>query len=105
MEEEPDLLDILKMFIQRLPGMLTKICETYENKNYDKLKELIHDLKGTSGNFGYQELYELSQQIEDAVREERFTDISDLLIEVEKICQRVLHGFKSQPTILTLAKK
>lgn len=104
-ESEPDLIDVLKMFINRLPGMLTNICEAYESKNYAELNDLTHDMKGTSGNFGYETLYELSQKIEDAISKENYNEISDLLIEVEKTCQRILAGFQTQPIILPLTGK
>lgn len=62
MSNEPDNFDeeiakAIQMFIDRLPGMFTEICERFESRNTEKLKELLHDLKGTSGNFGYDDLY------------------------------------------------
>lgn len=105
LEEEPDLLEILEMFINRLPGMLTNICEAHESKNYAELGELIHDMKGTCGNFGYDALYELSIEIENLIRAKEYSQISVKLIDVEKLTQRILRGFHERVTPLSQFKK
>lgn len=52
MDFDKEIAEAMNMFIDRLPGMFTAICENYELKDVARLKELVHDLKGTSGNFG-----------------------------------------------------
>jgi len=105
LDEEPDLVDILSMFIARLPGSLTNICEAFETKDFDRLRELTHDLKGTSGNFGYEGLYELAMQIEEAVKHQWYDRIPGLLLELEDICRRILLGFKKHPVAASAGGK
>lgn len=93
---DEEIANAIKMFIERLPGMLTAICEKFESRDTEQLKELIHDLKGTSGNFGYDDLYAISQQMEELVKNGLLDEFGIALQEAEKIVQAViLHPEKS----------
>lgn len=55
--EEPDLIDLVERFISKLPQMILKINESYNKEDWVELRQNIHDLKATSGNYGFDELY------------------------------------------------
>ena len=93
---DKEIAEALQMFINRLPGMFTAICEKYESRNIDQLKEFVHDLKGTSGNFGYDELFSVSQQMDELLKNDLLAEFGAILQEAEKIVQSIiLHPEKS----------
>lgn len=93
---EDEIAEAINMFIRRLPGTFTAICERYEARDSEQLKELVHDLKGTSGNFGYDELFVISKKMEELLRDGLLDEFGTLLQEAEKIVQSIiLHPEKS----------
>lgn len=70
--DEPEMLDLVERFVSRIPQFILNIKQSYENKNWDELRQNIHNLKGTSGNFGFEELYEISTSIEFELIKENY---------------------------------
>ena len=50
--EEPDLADLIREFVKKLPEMIDKIKTAYTENQLDELRNEVHTLKGTGGNFG-----------------------------------------------------
>ena len=93
---DQEIIEAINMFVDRLPSMLTTICETFESRNIEELKKLIHDLKGTSGNFGYDELFVLAQDMEELLKNENLDQFPAMLPQAENIVQSIiLHPEKS----------
>jgi len=64
LDEDPDMLDLVEMFVEKLPATIEKIIAAFKEQDMSALKTDVHTLKGTSGNYGYQELFELMKRIE-----------------------------------------
>ncbi len=62
-QDEPDLGDLIQIYIERLPGILSEIEHAYTQQNWPLLRRLTHDLKSTGGNYGYPLLSELATKI------------------------------------------
>ena len=62
--DEPGMLDLIQRFVAKLPNYIEIINEAYNSKNWEDLRRSIHDLKGTGGNYGFDELHKLMQDIE-----------------------------------------
>ncbi|MDH5444989.1 MAG: ATP-binding protein [Gammaproteobacteria bacterium] len=85
-----EIATAINMFIQRLPGTFTAICEQYEARNIKKLEELIHDLKGTSGNFGYNRLFNISQRMETVIKDNKLDEFQELIQQAEIEVQSII---------------
>lgn len=93
---DKEIAEAIQMFINRLPACFMEICDGYESRDAKKLKELLHGLKGTSGNFGYDDLFAILQQMEILLNDNKLNEIGDLLKDAENIVQSViLHPEKS----------
>ncbi|MDH5437053.1 MAG: Hpt domain-containing protein, partial [Gammaproteobacteria bacterium] len=93
---DKEIAEAIQMFVERLPGMFTSICEKYEAHNIERLKDLVHDLKGTSGNFGYDDLFAISKQMEELLKNSLMDEFGTILQEAERIVQSIiLHPEKS----------
>ena len=87
---DAEIAEIINLFIQQLPGKFTEICESYEARNFPRLSELLHDLKGSSGNFGYDKLYSIARHMEQAAKDGLIDELGIMLQEAEKIVQSVI---------------
>lgn len=90
--EEPDMIDLVEEFARRLPGKIDAIKSFAADNELSKLKAAVHDLKGSSGNFGYRLVYEKAQQIEFEIAANNTSAIIALLAKLEIISSRIQAG-------------
>ncbi|AOR24459.1 response regulator [Clostridium taeniosporum] len=84
--KKEDAKEILEEYIKYLPDLLEDINNAIDNSNFHKLEELVHELKGSSGNLRIISIYELAIKLEEAVLKQEmdecirfFGKIKDLL--------------------------
>jgi len=65
-------------------------------EDWKTLKEELHKLKGTGGNFGYPMLSELCTDIENFLLEKDIEQISHLLESLKVMCLQIIEGIKQQ---------
>lgn len=94
LEEEPELIDLIQRFVNKLPERIDEIKQHYDEKKWDSLRQNIHDLKGVSGNFGFEELYKIAQNIEFELLKENYGRISGRISELESMSKRIEAGLE-----------
>ena len=67
-DEDLELQEIFNAFIHKLPGMIESIRQFAEEKNWEALQSVSHQLKGLGGSFGYQHLTDICKNIHDCAR-------------------------------------
>ncbi len=90
--EEPEMLDLVQRFVAKLPQYIENIRQNDENNNWDELGHHIHDLKGTSGNYGFDELYKLMQNIEFELTKENYDGVRSMINTLENLYRRIQAG-------------
>jgi len=103
LEEEPDIADLLQGFIDRLPNTIKGIRDTLEQNNKVELAKKVHDLKGVSGNYGYNVLFELCQKMEFEIHADRLSSLSGMLDKMEEIIDRIRLGLPDN--VVPIAKR
>lgn len=51
------MLDLVKKFAAKLPASISQIRRNYEENDRSLLRDNVHDLKGASGNYGFEVFY------------------------------------------------
>ena len=92
LDEDPELLELVTKFVERLPEQLSDINDAVKENNWAELKRKVHDLKGLGGNFGFPVISQVAKQIEDEIRAQSFTNIPPLLQELNSLYQRIRLG-------------
>lgn len=90
--DEPGLLDLVQRFADKLPQYILKIKESSKYKQWDKFKKHIHELKGTSGNYGFDELFKLMQGIEFELTKENYDGVYSMVKQLDNLQQRIESG-------------
>jgi len=90
--DEPDLLDLIKSFVEKLPEQISEINLLYKTNQMQEFKSKIHTLKGTSGNFGYRDVFEVAKRIEFEVVTENRVAIEELLGTLLELQERIQAG-------------
>ena len=84
---------LIHKYIAHLPHVLDNIIQAYKKKDMDTLGKLIHQLKGTGGNYGYLELTKLSSSIEQHILKNEYRQIEAQLIQLEELLKKINNGF------------
>ena len=90
--DEPELADLIREFVSKLPEMIRKIKDAYASNQIDEMRHEVHTLKGTGGNFGYAEVFELTKRIEFEIVAGNMAGASELISALEEIAKRVELG-------------
>lgn len=90
--DEPDLEDIVNKFVYYLPERLCHIEDLVAHNDWEALAESIHDLKGTSGNMGFIEIYDTLCEMELVVKQQQYSRIGHYLVSLHSLLSRVNHG-------------
>ena len=93
--EEPTLIDLVTEFVGRLPGTIQAIRAVHAARDAASLKSQVHTLKGSSGNFGYAELFKHCQAIEFEIAKADEPGIARLLDDLEGLITRIAAGLST----------
>ncbi len=63
---------------KKLPTLLTQLQQPYETQDWQKLKEVAHSIKGSSGCFGFMDIYGYANELELVLDQQEYNKISSL---------------------------
>lgn len=90
---DPELADIVEMFVQELPKRLDAMRHHLENADWEGLRQLAHQMKGAAGSYGFDVVSPVAGKIESAVRDGEPEDhIRAAVSELTDLCGRVRCG-------------
>ena len=92
LESEPDLIELIEKFMVRLPTFQEKINSAHKEQNAEEFSNLIHQLKGVGGGYGYPMLTELCVKIELQVINDDDVNIKILMQEFNDMVEQILAG-------------
>lgn len=104
LNEDPDLIDLIDKFILRLPEMNKNINLAHKAQDMNAFSNLIHQMKGVGGGYGYPMLTELCAKIEFQVTAENRENISVLMKEFNKVVEQILSGKDENHNIVASVK-
>jgi HPt (histidine-containing phosphotransfer) domain-containing protein len=90
---DPDLAEIVDMFIDEMPGRVQNLTNALADENWVELGRYAHQMKGACGSYGFDRLSESAARLERACRpvpcEEQ---IRAAVEELTALCQSVRRG-------------
>jgi PAS domain S-box-containing protein len=101
--DDPQLVDILPRFVQRLPDQLEALGKALEENRLNDAQRLAHRLKGAGGSYGYPTLSEAAKSLEAAVKDHDAERAAAALAEVKAVGAAIAlgsnnHGLLQEPT-------
>lgn len=64
---DPDMSELVDMFVQELPQRLAEVQSSWKGNDYDTLRRVAHQLKGACGGYGFPSVGEIAGNLEIAV--------------------------------------
>lgn len=84
LSEDAELEALYNSFLVRLPGMIESIKLSTQQKDWQALESVSHQLKGLGGSFGYPRLTAVCKHIQDNVRCHVYDNLDALVAELEQ---------------------
>jgi len=65
--DDADMAQFLQKYVADLPGMVDRLEALLKEQDIEQFKQLIHQIKGTGGFYGFMPLTEAAEQIEERI--------------------------------------
>ena len=89
-DEDNDFQEIIYLFINRLPIMLTNINQAYQQQQWSDLSGLIHEIKGVSGSLGFPALMKQSVDIEKDLKNNRYGHLDEKMHQLGYLIECII---------------
>ena len=86
--------EIAEFFVQWLVPHMHKVCKAVEDRDFQSLAELAHDLKGTGGTFGYGAITQLAIQLQP-LTETDIEQIEAIIATLSELTNRIVDQAKT----------
>lgn len=90
LENDPEMIELIDRFISRLPDMGEDINNAYNTEQWGIFSELVHQMKGIGGGYGYPMLTELCAIIEITIKQADFSRIKIHLDELNSFIEQII---------------
>ncbi|MCG8313586.1 MAG: response regulator [Pseudomonadales bacterium] len=91
---DPEFRALVDNYVAGLGNYVTKLDDAKNKSQWNDLQGLAHQLKGSGGSFGFQEISDAARELELALKENRLEVVPDkfeqLMYEIGAVCSRNL---------------
>lgn len=89
-QSDPSYADLVEEFVAGLDDRVHSMGQSLADGQFDTLKSLAHQLKGSGGGHGYQILTEVAATLEEQARNQELQACQTSLEELTSIVSRVV---------------
>lgn len=94
LENVPNAIALVTRFLNRLTDTIKNIEKHIAEESWEELSDILHQLKGTGGNFGFPKLAELASEMESYAKSESGAELEQQLLELKEMHQQMLSRLK-----------
>jgi HPt (histidine-containing phosphotransfer) domain-containing protein len=93
LSSDPDLCEIVEMFVAEMPERIGRLLEHYQSGNLAELTRCAHQLKGAAGSYGFEPITECAAKLEADLRQSEPEDKIHADVDaLTDICRRARSG-------------
>ena len=89
-----DFNEIFEIYMETTSSDLQELKVALRDGDAQKAHEKSHSIKGSSGNLGLNELYELAKQIDDRARVNSLNGLEDLVSDFYERYEKLVEDFE-----------
>ncbi len=86
---DSDLREIIPGFLDHRRDDITTMDEAVEEGDFETIRVLGHDMKGSGGGYGFDGITDIGQSLEQAAKDQDQTGIRKLVQELANYVERV----------------
>lgn len=90
---DPDLGELVDMFVDEMPDRIATLIDAFQTGDHDILRRTAHQLKGSLGSYGFDQLTSFAAELETAVADDTTEDqIRESLDALVSLCKKLRAG-------------
>lgn len=86
---DEELMDLVPGYLERVQKNISEMRSLAQEGQYEKVRVIGHNLKGSGGGYGFEKVSEIGAQIEKAARDSQADMIVSLCDEMEGYLKNV----------------
>ncbi len=86
--------EIFEIYMETTSSDLQELKAALRDGDAERAHEKSHSIKGSSGNMGLDELYEIAKQIDDCARVNSLNGLEDLVKNFDERYERLVEDFE-----------
>jgi len=90
LEEDPGAVHLIKKFVNNFIKSLNKVESYIQQQQWDNLADILHQIKGTGGNFGYPDIYSIVAEMEFHVESKNADALNEFLSKLRELHRRMV---------------
>ncbi len=92
---DPDMAELVSEFTASLPARTEKLAQLIADRDLDQLRQVVHQLKGAGGGYGFAEITQLAGEAEHTIK--AGAAIEQIQVQVDSLVDllRRVEGFQS----------
>ncbi len=90
--DDPEMHELIEFFVDEIPNRVEALQQAWQEHDADAIERLVHQLKGSSGGYGFQVITEAAAALEHPLKQGQ-DDLDALAAEYDqliKLCNRVM---------------
>ena len=94
--DDPDLAEIVALFVQEMPERIARLLDRFRESDLEGLRRVAHQIKGAAGSYGFAPISPAAARLEDGIVQSRSEEgIRQALDELIDLCRRARAGVPS----------
>ena len=93
--DDPDLRQIVEMFVQEMPGRTTLLLNQLLGGDWQALRSTLHQLKGAAGSYGFDPISHCAAKAESTLRNNASEE--DIRAAIEELIELCGHARGGRP--------
>jgi len=93
---DPEFLALLDTFVKSLSKTKESVLNSTKNKQWESLSFEIHNVKGSAGAFGYQQLTLLATAIHQHLISKTYNGVEAEINNFIEVCEQIIAGHQKQ---------
>ena len=89
-----DFYELFELYMEVTSSEFQELKAALRDGDAERVHEKAHSIKGSSGNLGLDELYELAKQIDDRARVNSLNGLEDLLRSFDERYEKLVEDFE-----------
>jgi len=94
---ETDIADLIDIYVSALPQTIQDAVKAFETRDYNGLKFIVHNIRGTGGGLGFNDLAETATLIQRAIVARQFESIDQMMSRLKLATEAIINDHRHMP--------
>lgn len=93
--DEDEFLELVDLYLETCSTDIVKLESAVHQSNIQRVVELSHSLKGSSGNLGFMDIFEVAKGIEERARNDVIAGAESSVQSIKEMIEQISRKYES----------